>query len=371
MATTRRDYYEILGVLRGASKEEIRRAFRRLARRHHPDVNRSPEAERAFKEVNEAYEVLSDPDKRQRYDAFGHAGLEGAGVGFQGGFGPFGDLFESFFGARRHRDPQAPIRGADLRLQIEIEFLDAVRGLERPIKVPREERCSRCEGTGAEPGTKPIACPTCGGAGEVRTVADSFFGRVVNVSTCPRCRGQGRIVESPCQRCGGSGREEITRELTLTIPAGIDDGQQLRLTGEGEAGVRGGPRGDLYVAVRVRPHAFFERRDGDVLYELRISPALAVLGGKVEVPTVDGTHQLDVPAGTQHGAVLRIRGKGMPRLGGAGRGDQLVVTRVVLPQRPSAKERALWKELREASSEPTRVEEEPTIVDRLKERFRG
>ena len=373
MATTKRDYYDILGVARDASDDDIRRAFRRLARQYHPDVNKSGGAEQAFKEVNEAYEILSDPEQRQRYDAFGHAGTAGAAAGFGvSGFGPFADLFESFFGAGAgYREPRGPVRGADLRMQIEIDFLESVKGTERPLRIPREERCARCEGSGAEPGTKPVRCSACNGSGEVRSIQNSFFGRIVNVSTCPRCGGEGQTLASPCTTCGGSGRESVTRERTITIPPGIDDGQQLRLSGEGEAGLRGGPRGDLYVVVRVRPHQFFARRDHDIVYELRLSPALAVLGGEVEVPTVDGAQALRVPAGTQHGAVLRLRGKGVPHLGGGGRGDQLVLTRVVLPEHVSAKERKLWQELRAVGTEPERAENEPGVIDRLKDALRG
>ena len=369
MATIRRDYYEVLGVARDASDDDIRRAFRRLARQYHPDVNKSDGAERTFKEVNEAYEVLSDPEKRQRYDAFGHAGL-GAEAGFgASGFGPFADLFESFFGAAtgRYREPRGPVRGADLRLQVESDFLDAVRGTERPLRVAREERCARCQGSGAEPGTKSVRCGACEGSGEVRSIQNSLFGRIVNISTCLRCRGEGQTIASLCAICGGAGRESVTRELTLTIPPGIDDGQQLRLTGEGEAGLRGGPRGDLYVLMRVRPHAFFVRRDRDILYELRLSPALAVLGGDVDVPTVDGTDTLHIPAGTQHGAVLRLRGRGVPHVGGGARGDQLVITRIVVPERVSAEERKLWGELRALGKEPERVEQERSVLDRLKD----
>lgn len=368
MATVRRDYYEILGIARGASEDEIRRAFRSLARRYHPDVNKEPSAAETFKEINEAYEVLSDPDKRQRYDMFGHAGVEGAGAGFSGGFGPFADLFATFFGAETLRRSTDPARGADLRMALEVDFLEAVFGTEKQISIPRDQTCSRCSGNGAEPGSKVSRCSTCDGSGEVRSVQNSIFGRVVNVVSCPRCGGQGQMVEKPCATCGGSGREQVTRELTVTIPAGIDDGQQLRISAEGEGGERGGRSGDLYVLVRVRPHRVFERRGLDVVYELRISPALAVVGGDVEVPTVDGAHTLRVPPGTQHGSVLRIRGKGVPQLGGNGRGDQLVVTRIVVPTRMSAKERKLWQELAASAKEPERSGEEG-LFGRIRDAF--
>jgi molecular chaperone DnaJ len=371
VATVKRDYYEILGVGRTASDDEIRRAFRSLARRYHPDVNKDEAAAEMFKQINEAYEVLSDPDKRQRYDMFGHAGVEGAGVGFSGGFGPFADLFATFFGGETlRRERTGPVRGSDLRLTLEIEFLDAIFGTEKQVSVPREQACSRCDGTGAEPGTKRSQCSTCRGSGEVRSVQNSIFGRVVNVVTCPRCGGQGQIIETPCATCGGVGREQVTRELTITIPAGIDDGQQLRISAEGEGGERGGRSGDLYVLIRVRSHRVFERRGLDVVYELPMSPALAVLGGDVEVPTVDGGHTLKVPPGTQTGSVLRIRGKGVPQLGGSGRGDQLVVTRIVVPTHMSAKERKLWQELSGTAKEPERAGEEG-LLGRIRDAFRG
>ncbi len=354
MATTKRDFYEVLGVSREASDEEIRRAFRRLAREYHPDVNKSDGAEERFKQVNEAYEVLSDPDKRQRYDAFGHAGVGAGDTTFATGFGPFADLFESFFGADLRRGRAGPARGSDLRMELVVDFLEAVFGAEKKVEVPREQLCARCGGSGAEPGSKVTRCERCDGSGELRAVQNTFFGRVLNTTTCPRCQGEGRMHEQPCARCGGSGRERVVKQLTITIPAGIDDGQQLRLSGEGEAGTRGGPPGNLYVLVRVRPHAVFERRGNDVIYALRISPALAVLGGAVEVPTVDGVENVTVAAGTQHGAILRLRGKGVPRLGGSSRGDQLVLVSVVVPKHLSGKERKLWQELRALSKEPER-----------------
>jgi molecular chaperone DnaJ len=369
MATVKRDYYETLGVRRDASEEEIRRAFRKLARQHHPDVNGSPEAEVMFKQINEAYEVLADPEKRQRYDMFGHAGVEGATGGFSTGFGPFADIFTTFFGGDLRRERTGPVRGADLRMELQIDFLEAVFGAEKQVRIPREQACSRCDGSGAEPGTTQSECATCRGAGEVTSVQNSFFGRVVNVTTCPRCGGAGRIVETPCSRCAGSGREQVTRERAITIPAGIDDGQQLRVAGEGEGGARGGTPGDLYLLVRVRPHAVFQRRGQDVVYELRVSPALAVLGGDVDVPTVDGPQSLHVPAGTQHGAILRMRGKGVPRLNGSARGDELVLVRVVMPTRLSSKERKVWEQVREASGEPERSEAEQGLLGKLRDVF--
>ncbi len=367
----KREYYEVLGLARDASDDDIRRAYRRLARQHHPDVNKEPDAEARFKEVNEAYQVLSDPERRQRYDAFGHAGLEGIiPPDFATGFGAFTDLFESFFGTDLGRERRAPARGADLRLEIEIDLLEAVRGAERKLRVPREQLCSRCRGERAEPETTKTRCSMCGGSGEVRTMRSSIFGRIVNVSTCPTCEGEGEAVSAPCTQCRGTGRERAVRELSVTIPPGIDDGQQLRITGEGEAGYRGGGPGSLYVLVRVRRHPLFERRGQDLLYELRLSPALAVLGADVEVPTVDGPEPVRVPAGTQHGDLLRLRGKGVPRLGGGGRGEQIMIARLVVPSKLSSKERTLWQELKAASAEPPRRQEEKSFLERLKEGFR-
>ena len=371
MATTKGDLYEILGVPRDASDEEIRRAFRRLARQYHPDVNKGDGAEQRFKEINAAYEILSDPEKRQRYDAFGLAGVDvGAGVGFSGGFGAFTDLFETFFGTDLRRRT-GPARGSDLRMDLEIDFLQAVFGGDTKIEVAREQLCSRCGGSGAEPGTRSRRCDRCDGAGEVRAVQNTIFGRVMSAVPCPRCNGEGRVHDQHCSRCRGSGREQAARTLTVTLPAGIDDGQQLRLSGEGEAGHRGGPPGDLYVQVRVRPHPVFKRHANDIVYELRVSPALAALGGSVEIPTVDGPQTIDVPAGTQHASLLRVRGKGVPRLGSSGRGDEVVVVNIVVPTRLSANERKLWEQLRATTPEPDRAAAEKGLFDHLKDVFRG
>jgi molecular chaperone DnaJ len=256
-------------------------------------------------------------------------------------------------------------------MELELDFLEAVFGGDRKLEVGREQLCARCGGAGAEPGTKSKTCDRCGGAGEVRTVQNTIFGRVMSAAPCPRCNGEGRVHEQHCARCRGTGREHATRELTLTVPAGIDDGQQLRLTGEGEAGFRGGPPGDLYVQIHVRPHPVFQRRGHDLIYELRASPALAALGGTVDVPTVDGMQSIEVPAGTQHASLLRLRGKGVPRLGSSSRGDQIVVINVTVPTKLSAKERKLWEELREVSGEPDRAPAEKGLLDHLKDVFRG
>src|ERR671937_1279133 len=276
------DYYELLGVSRSATDEQTRSASRKLARQFHPDVNPAPDAAEQFKRITEAYEVLTDPQRRQRYDMFGST---------QGGFGDFGigDLFETFFGGDLRRpEPRGPMRGGGLRMGIEIELLDAVQGRERVISVPRLETCERCKGSGAEPGSSISTCGTCNGRGEVRQVQQSVFGRFVNVSTCPRCGGAGKTVDKHCTQCRGEGRERKDREITLTIPAGIDDRQQLRVAGEGEAGMRGGPTGDPYVLIRIKEHEAFKRDNDDLVHVLRVSPAQAALGDEVSVPTIEG-----------------------------------------------------------------------------------
>ena len=295
MATTERDLYQVLGVERGATDADIKRAFRKLAQQWHPDVNTDPEAPARFKEASEAYQILSDPDRRQRYDMFGRAGVDGGaggpGAGFEG-FGGFSDIFDAFFGgaagggsARRGR----PQPGADLRYDLRITFEEAIHGVEREIDFRVLVRCETCSGTGAKPGTEPITCPQCEGRGEVRTVRQTMLGQMVNVSACPRCRGEGKIVETPCETCKGDGRTERKRSLRVTIPAGIDEGHQIRLTNEGEVGPRGGPPGSLYVAVHVAPHPTLKRDGTELYYEAHISIAQAALGTKLAVPTVDVT----------------------------------------------------------------------------------
>jgi len=365
MATTS-DYYQLLGVSRGATDEQIRSAYRKLARRYHPDVNNEANAAEQFKRITEAYEVLTDPQRRQRYDMFGTA---------TGGFSDFGigDLFETFFGGDlRRREPRGPMRGADLRMEIEIDLLDAVQGRERVITVPRLEICERCRGSGAEPGSAISTCGTCGGRGEVRQVQQSVFGRFVNVSTCPRCGGAGKTVDKLCTRCRGEGRERRDREITLTIPAGIDDGQQLRVAGEGEAGMRSGPTGDLYVLIRLKEHPLFRREGDDLVHLARVSPAQAALGAEINLPTIEGSDApLRVPAGAQHGHMVRVRGKGVPHLGSAGRGDQLVYLDVVVPRSLSKEERRLYTQLRDVEEPPSQERDDPDLFGRIKDAMGG
>jgi molecular chaperone DnaJ len=325
-------------------------------------VNGSPDAADRFKEVTEAYEILSDPQKRQRYDMFGTGEF-----GDIGGFG-IDDLFSTFFGGARRRE-RGPIRGADLRVQIELTLEEAVGGVEHTVNVPRQETCIRCSGNGAEPGTKTSTCGTCGGRGEVRQVQQSLFGRFVTVGTCPRCAGSGRTIDQVCGNCRGEGRVQAERKVSVTIPAGIDDGQQLRVAGEGEAGMRGGPPGDLYVLVRLREHPLFRRDGDDLIHVLRITPAQAALGDELAVPTIDGAlAKVKVPAGSQHGQAVRLRGKGAPRVHASGRGDQLVYLDVVIPRSLGKEERALYQKLKQVSH---LKDEDGDVLGKIKDAFGG
>lgn len=352
-----RDYYEILGVPRNANKDDIKKAFRGLARRYHPDVSSETDAEARFKEINEAYTVLSDDNKRAAYDRFGHAGVNGGGAGgfsggFSGGFPGFEEIFEEFFGgfagtSRRRRN--GPTQGRDLRYDLTIDFNQSVFGAEVDIEIPRRETCEVCHGSGAAPGTTPRRCPDCNGTGQIRQVRQSFLGSMVNVTDCPRCHGTGEVVDTPCPECGGQRTVQKVRTLTVTIPAGVDDGTQIRLSGEGEPGQRGGPSGDLYVVLRVTPHEYFKRRESDIILEISINVAQAALGDAISVPTVDGEEEVVVPAGTQSGKVIRLRGKGVPKLRrdgtSAGRGDQLLVLTVEVPAKLTKEQRDLFEEL--------------------------
>jgi molecular chaperone DnaJ len=359
MATTR-DYYDILGVERGASEEEIKRSFRRLAQQWHPDVNTDPDADARFKEINEAYQVLSDPQRRQAYDLFGRAGVGGSGAGAEGfgpfgGFQGFGDIFDAFFGGttassagRRARRPA----GADLRYDLELTFEEAVHGTEKELTFTALDRCATCDGSGAAPGSDMVTCPQCGGSGELREVRSTLLGQMVNVTTCGRCRGVGQIVEKACTTCRGEGRTERKRTLRVSIPAGIDDGHQIRLTGEGEAGPRGGVPGNLYVVTHVAEHPVL-KRDGTELYEeLTLSITQAALGAEVPILTPDGEEMLEIKPGTQPGTEIRRRGKGVPHLRRPGvRGDLHIIVRVEVPTRLSDRQRELLLMLAAESGE--------------------
>lgn len=371
---TKRDYYDILGLPRGASKEDIKSAFRRLARQYHPDVNKAADAEEQFKEINEAYAILGDDQKRLAYDRYGHAGVEGFG-----GMPDFtnvdlGDIFEELFGfgfGRRSRQQRnAPRRGSDLQYNLTLDFEEAVFGAEKEVEFSRDEVCERCTGTGAEPGTSKSSCPTCGGRGEVRQNRQTIFGSMVQVATCPNCRGSGEIIGSPCKTCAGRGLERKQVKRKVSVPAGVDSGTQIRLNGEGQPGLNGGPQGDLYIALNVRPHKYFHRRDDDVLLDLDINVAQAALGAEVEVPTVDGPAELTIPAGVQSGKVLRMRAKGVPHLRGSGRGDQLVMINVAVPTKLNAEQRKLFEGLAETMGTEAHPQERG-FLDRLRDVLGG
>jgi molecular chaperone DnaJ len=343
-----RDYYEVLGVSRGAGDAEIKKAFRQLALKHHPDRNPGDAAaEERFKAINEAYAVLSDPDKRAQYDRFGRVDLPPGGVDF-GGFGDlFEDLFEGFFtggrGGRRGRGQ----RGNDLRYDLEIDLEEAAQGVETKLLIPRLETCEPCRGTGVAAGSTRVPCSTCKGRGQVRYQQ----GFLTVARTCPHCGGEGHITKNPCKECGGEGRAQRERTLKVRIPPGVEDGNQLRLTGEGEGGLGGGPPGDLYVVVHVRPHQFFTRDGNDLHCALPLTFGQAALGAEVDVPVLDGLAKLKVPAGTQNGDVLRLRARGMPALHGRGRGDARYQVVVEVPTRLTARQRELLEEFDRAGAD--------------------
>ena len=363
------DYYATLGVERTASEAEIKKAFRRQAQQWHPDVSSDPAAAERFKELNEAYQVLSDPERRQRYDLFGAAGVEADIASGFGGMGGFADIFDAFFGgatgaARRGR----PATGSDLRYDLRISFQEAVLGTEKEIEFPVLGRCETCGGSGAKPGTEAKTCPQCNGRGEVRVVRQTMLGQMVNVTTCPRCRGEGRIVETPCETCRGDGRTERRRTLRVTIPAGIDEGHQIRLSNEGEAGPRNGPPGSLYVAVHVAAHPALRREGTELVYDARIGLAQAALGTRIMVPTVEGEEEVEIRPGTQPGTEVRLRGRGVPHLRRAGsRGDLHVVVDVAVPTKLSRAEREALLTYAQAADEP--VSESTTLLERVRDKL--
>lgn len=368
-----RDYYDILGVSRSATKEELKQAFRKLAREYHPDVNKAQDAEERFKEINEAFAVLSDDEKRAAYDRYGHAGVKGMGgmPDFSVDFGNFADIFEEFFGmggfGRSSRGSRrSPRRGADLQQRVVLTFEEAVFGVEKEIEVTRDEVCSSCNGSGAEPGTSPTRCSNCGGSGEVRQVRQTLLGSMVQVTTCPTCNGQGEVISSPCRNCNGRGVERKTRKKVVNIPAGVDTGNQIRMAGEGQPGQYGGPVGNLFLLIEVKPHQYFRRKENDILLDLNINIAQAALGAEVQVPTVDGSETLKISSGIQPGKVLRMRGKGVPHLRGNGRGDQLVVVNVEIPKNLNAEQRQLFEELARSLGSEVRPQER-SFLDWLKE----
>lgn len=381
----KKDLYEILGVDRNATQEEIKKAYRRLAKKYHPDLNPGDkEAEQKFKEINEAYEILSDPQKRAQYDQFGHAAFEQGGFqqsgfgdftqgGFDfdfGGFGDiFGDIFSDFFGTGKRKAEKGPRKGADIRYDLTLTFEEAAFGTEKEIEVERFEVCDVCHGTGVKPGSRPETCPVCHGTGEIRQTQNTPFGRIVNIRTCPRCHGEGKIITDPCQKCGGTGRIRKRRKIKVTIPAGIDEGQMLTLRGEGEPGLRGGPNGDLYIVIHVKPHEIFKREGYDVYVKIPISFADAALGGEIKIPTLDGIVSFTIPEGTQTGTKFKLRGKGIPHIGGRGRGDQIVEVYVEVPKRLSEKQKELLREFKRLEGENTA--EHKSFFQRMRDAFGG
>ncbi|HQE92542.1 MAG TPA: molecular chaperone DnaJ [Anaerolineae bacterium] len=369
-----RDYYEVLGISRDSSQEDIRRAYRQLARKYHPDVSTEPDAEERFKEVNAAYEVLSDAEKRSMYDRFGTDVPNGfGGFDFTGGRDPF-DIFAEVFGnlggfggfGQTGRSSAAR-RGNDVRSSLDLTFEEAVFGVEKEVEVQRQEVCPVCNGSRAEPGTAAEPCPECRGAGQVRHTQRTFLGSFVNIVTCPRCNGKGTVVTKPCHECNGNGRVYMRRKIKATVPAGVDDGVTMRLAGQGEPGEHGGPPGNLYVTLNVKPHTFFKRHNNDIILEMQINVAQAALGDTVKVPTLDGERQITVPAGTQSGAIFRLRGLGIPHLQGNGRGDQLIVVQVAVPTRLSPQQKELFQALAGTLGTEVVVEEKVGFVDRVKE----
>ncbi|MGE5691759.1 MAG: molecular chaperone DnaJ [Pseudomonadota bacterium] len=374
MAATQHDYYELLGIERGASDAEIKKAFRKLARELHPDVSDAPDAEERFRQVAEAYEVLSKPETRELYDRYGHAGLRSGG--FQPGhfdFGSLSDIFSAFFGDDLFAATGRPnrSRGADVVAEVEVELVEAARGVTRDVRYEAAVGCTRCGGDGAEPGTDVRTCETCRGAGRVQQVARSLLGEFVRSAACPTCRGAGRIVSTPCTACDGAGRVLEERTLRVDVPAGIHDGQRIRLAGEGHAGDGGARAGDVYVLVRVRPDARFVREGNDVFSTVDLTVAQAALGAKVSVPTLEGDVELEFDAGTQPGSVRVLRGKGMPVLQGFGRGDQRVLVNVLVPRRLSEEQRTLLEEFERLSDGETyHGHDAEGFFDKLKSAFR-
>jgi molecular chaperone DnaJ len=370
----KRDYYEVLGLERNATTDDIKSAFRRLARKYHPDVSQEPDAEERFKEVNEAYGVLSDADKRAAYDRFGHAGVQSTG-GMPDFTADFADIFEEFFGfggfgRSSQRSRNMPRRGADLQLKLELTFEEAVFGVDKEVEYTRDEICSTCQGKGAEPGTTPVRCTACNGTGEVRQVRQTILGSMVQVATCSTCGGQGMMITTPCHTCNGRGQERKTRRKSVSVPAGVDSGNQIRLAGEGQPGANGGPPGNLYLLVDVKSHRFFRRRENDIILDLDINIAQAALGAEVMIPTVDGEEKLKIPAGIQPGKVLRVRNKGVPYLRGSGRGDQMVVINIAIPKSLSQEQRSLFEQLAITLGSDVKPQER-SFFDWLKETLGG
>lgn len=370
---SKRDYYEVLGVDQDATKQDIRKAYRKLARKYHPDVNEAEDAEDKFKEATEAYEVLKDDQKRAQYDRFGHASTEqgfGGGQGFGGAQG-FGDIFDMFFGGGARQDPNAPRQGNDLQYTMTLTFEEAIFGKETEINIPKEEKCDTCDGSGAKKGTKPETCTYCNGSGQTEVEQDTPFGRIINRRACNHCGGTGQFIKEKCETCHGSGRVKKNVTIKVSIPAGIDEGQQIRIAGKGEPGVNGGPAGDLFVVVHIQSHEFYVREGDNIFLELPISFTQAALGDEVEAPTVHGNVKLKIPAGTQNGKVFRLKGKGAPNVRGYGQGDQHIQIRVITPKKLTNRQKELLKEFHEISSDDDLSDKEDSFFDKFKKAFRG
>ncbi len=370
---SKRDYYEILGIDRKAQPDEIKKAYRNLAKKYHPDLNKdNPEAEQKFKEVREAYEILSDEQKRTRYDQYGHAGVddngfEGFGGGGFGDFGGFDDIFDMFFGGGGRRR-QGPARGADLQYNLEVTFEEAAFGAKKDLHIPRTETCPTCDGSGAKPGTRAKTCSKCNGKGTIQFAQRTPLGSFVQTKTCDQCGGNGKIIDTPCPECRGRGQVRRERSIAVNIPAGVDTGSKLRMSGEGEAGERGGSPGDLYVRITVKPHKIFTRRADDVICEVPISIVQATLGDEIEVPTLEGKAKFNIPSGTQPGTSFRLKGKGIQHLNGYGRGDQHVKIKVVIPKKLNIEQKKLLIKFAEISGEEINPEQK-SFFDKVKEVF--
>lgn len=369
----KRDYYEVLGVSKGASDDEIKKAFRQQSKKYHPDLNPgNKEAEEKFKEVNEAYQVLSDPDKKAKYDQFGHAGVDpnfgaGAGGGFNGAGFDFGDIFGDIFGgfggfgggSRRN----GPRRGNDLRQVVDISFEEAAFGCKKTINLTKQEKCDTCKGSGAKPGTAPETCPHCNGTGQIQTQQRTILGYMTNVTTCPQCKGSGKIIKEPCRDCRGTGKVRKSKTIEINIPAGIDNGQTMQLSGQGEPGDRGGMNGDLLITIRVRPHPIFTRDGNNVYIDMPITFVQAALGATLKVPTLDGAVEYDIPEGTQSGTRFRLKGKGIPYIRSKSRGDQYVTVNVEVPKNLTAKQKEILKEF----DEDKNYKQRKSFADKMKD----
>ena len=382
--STKRDYYDVLGVDKSADATAIKKAYRKLAMKYHPDKNPGDkEAEEKFKEINEAYEVLSDETKRRNYDQFGHEGVNGQGFGGAGGFGGqgfggfddiFGDIFGDMFGGgfsggsrQRRRGPE---RGADIKQRVNISFEEAAFGKKVQVKINRSEECDQCHGSGAKPGTSKKTCPTCHGSGQVQSVQRTPFGNIASTRTCSTCNGEGEVIDSPCSKCHGKGSIRKTKTIEVDIPAGIDNGQMIKLGGQGELGTRGGPRGDLYIEVNVQSHPLFTRDGYDVYLEMPITFAQATLGERIQVPTLDGKVEYEIPEGTQTGTVFRLKGKGIPKLRSNVRGDQYVKVTVEIPKKLNEKQKELVREFaRECGQEVH--QRQKTLSDKIDSFFKN